>query len=230
MNFPTTSIEKRMQEGQALVHALAQKVHGQMAGSTEREDLIAYGELGLAEAARDFNPERGAKFTTFAYYRVRGAIYDGLSKMSWNSRSRYRRIRTEQLASQALAEEDSNGQNQTLTNTASWLQGMTNRLATVYLASHGEDGQGIRDSTLEDPTAPQAPAIVAYREIREKLRNLVKGLPDTERQLIQMTYFEGITLTDAAASLAISKSWASRMHARILDQLAKSLRDAGLAD
>jgi RNA polymerase sigma factor for flagellar operon FliA len=69
--------------------------------------------------------------------------------------------------------------------------------------------------------------MVAGREISEKLRQIVDLLPTAEQQLIRTIYFEGATLQEAADQLGISKSWASRMHAKTLDQLARTLRRMG---
>ena len=77
---------------QGLVKAIAVRVHNSAPKSVELDDLIGYGEVGLAEAARDFDPDRGVQFSTFAHYRIRGAIYDGLAKMTWPSRAALNRF------------------------------------------------------------------------------------------------------------------------------------------
>ena len=69
--------------------------------------------------------------------------------------------------------------------------------------------------------------MVAGREISEKLRQTVDQLPPAERRLIRTIYFEGATLQQAADQLGISKSWASRMHAKVLEQMARTLRRLG---
>jgi RNA polymerase sigma factor for flagellar operon FliA len=63
-----------------------------------------------------------------------------------------------------------------------------------------------------------------------KVRELVKKLPATESRLIQLVYFEGYTLQDAGDLLGISKSWASRLHAKILESLATEMRQLNLHD
>ena len=73
------------------MRSLASRIHHKLPPYVDLEDLVAYGQMGLAEAARDFDPARGTQFSTFAYYRIRGAIYDGLAKMSWFSRVEYGR-------------------------------------------------------------------------------------------------------------------------------------------
>lgn len=230
MKTAQSTREELIESGQPLVRSLATKVFRSIPVRVDLNDLIAYGEVGLAEAARDFDPEQGCQFITFAYYRVRGAIYDGLSKMSWTSRARYNRIRYEQMASEALASEaDSAADSGRAEDSAVWFRNVTDKLAVVYLVTRGERGGGIRDSTLEDPGA-SASSIVAHREISEKLRELVDELPPVERRLIRTVYFDGATLQEAAERIGISKSWASRLHARILEKLARLLRKIGAGD
>ncbi len=223
-----------IEQGQGLVHLLAGKIHRRVGGTAELDDLVAYGELGLAQAARAFDPDQGCRFTTFAYYRIQGAIYDGLSKMSWTSRSQYQRLRGEQMANEALmADEPQNAAagSQSFAGNAGWMGAVTGKLAVVYFVTRGEQqGSGIRDSTVEDPDVAPASDIVALKEIGQKLQELIGRLPDAERRLVTLVYFEGSTLQDAAHELGISKSWASRLHSRILQRLADELRRLGVDD
>jgi RNA polymerase sigma factor for flagellar operon FliA len=232
MNTTRMRQQELIDQGQGLVRALAAKIYRNCPPGVEQDDLVAYGEIGLAEAARDFDPSQGCRFTTFAYYRVRGAIYDGLSKMSWTSRSRYNRLRYRQLANESLQADVVGAGDQeryTAEQNASWLGSVTEKLAVVYFATRGEPGGGLRDSTVEDPM-PSAASMVAQQELGQKLRELVDALPGVERSLIQAMYFEGQTLQDAAAGLGLSKSWGSRLHARALERLARLIRNLGMGE
>jgi len=71
---------------------------------------------------------------------------------------------------------------------------------------------------------PGGPATALNREMNEKLHKLIDQLPPEAGTLIRATYFEGLTLQEAGRKLGISKSWASRLHARTLQRLARSLR------
>jgi RNA polymerase sigma factor for flagellar operon FliA len=222
------SVRELIDDGQALVRSLALNISRNVPVPVDLDDLIAYGQVGLAEAAREFDPAVGTQFTTFAYYRIRGAIYDGVSKMSWTSRARYNRLRYERMANETLQEEAVGlSSADTLEVQARWFRSISEKLAVVYLASGVDDERGgLRDSALEDPRATPS-ALIAGREIYEKLSHMVDSLPPTEKRLIRTIYFEGATLQDAANMLGISKSWASRMHAKVLEQLARSLRRIG---
>ena len=226
----TAGTSELISDGRALVRSLALRIYRNIPIKVDLEDLIAYGELGLAEAARDFNPELGNQFSTFAYYRIRGAIYDGLAKMTWTSRARYRRMRNESMANQVLeAEKDkSTGESSTLEQNGAWFARTTEQLAVVYLAS-GADSDHDPIESAQDP-GEGVEQRVMHLEVSGKVRELVKKLPASESRLIQLVYFEGYTLQDAGDLLGISKSWASRLHAKILESLATEMRQLNLHD
>jgi RNA polymerase sigma factor for flagellar operon FliA len=226
MSTPHATREELIEAGQPLVRWLALRIHRNIPVRVDLEDLIAYGEVGLAEAARDYEPARGAQFTSFAYYRVRGAIYDGLAKMTWTSRAFHNRVRYERMAADVMEE---TGQPEHADDQANWFGNLTVKLGVTYLISQADTPGGIRDSAIADPRVG-GPVLVARREIVEILRTLVEQLPVTERRLIQAIYFEGATLQQAANQIGLSKSWASRIHARLLEQLARDLRRCGAAD
>lgn len=221
-------------EAQGLVRSLAMRVHRSLPIPMDLDDLIAYGQLGLAEAAQKFDPESGVRFTTFAYYRVRGAIYDGVSKMNWTSRARLRRLRFREMADDVIDSEESKSDSKSqptgeatgCKDDADWLGRMTERLAIVYLASGEDDAE--TNVLAQAPDSHEIPSkVVANREMQITLRKLVDELPADAKRLITSIYFEGFSLTEAADRVGISKSWASRIHAKSLDQLAQNLRRTG---
>jgi RNA polymerase sigma factor for flagellar operon FliA len=229
----TKTPHQRIEDCQGLVKSLAAKIHRQLPPHLSLDDLIGYGQLGLAEAARDFDASRGSQFSTFAYYRIRGAIYDGLSKMSWLKRSQYQRLKYEQLADDVLRLENEGGGSpgsESLEGDVEWLQKIGGAMAIVYLStrSAGEDESDAMQ--IPDRSCATAPFAAIHHETCQKLRQLIDGLPADARSLLQTVYFEGEMLTEASRRLQISKAWASRLHARTLQQLARALRAAGFAD
>lgn len=235
MSLADRERQQLMASCQGLVRTLAWQIHRKLPPQVELDDLIAYGQIGLAEGARDFDPARGNQFTTFAYYRIRGAILDGLSKMSWFNRNDYWRGRYERMANEVLDVEraDAAGASETpLEQDARWLKGTSGALAMVYMFSHrtNEDDEEMGAASIED-RGVQAPSAVAIkREMMERLHELVDALPDDAAKLMRGTYFEGLTLKEAGERIGISKAWASRLHAKSLGQLARSLRLSQLAD
>lgn len=214
---------------QGLVRTLARKAHLELPGNVvDLDDLIGYGQVGLAEAARAFDPSRGVKFSTFAYYRVRGAIYDGITLMAWFRKAprpnvHYNRLSNELLDSDATESE-------TVQDDARWLQRVTGMLAIAYLASNSGDDGGSGDSGIFDPEASTPDFQASDREIRDKVRGLIHALPGQEGILMRAAYYEGLTLKQAAERIGISKAWASRLHAKTLKRLAHTLRGMGISD
>ena len=223
--------EQLIEDSQGLVRFLAKQIHRRAPQQVELDDLIGYGQIGLAEAARDFDPTQNIKFTTFAYYRIRGAIYDGMYKMSWFSRRRHRELRYQQMANAALQAESAAESDGTLQGDTGWLQQMTGALAVVYLATREPGGEeGFGDREVVDESARSPAALAAEKELVQVLHRLIDELPKDSAELVRATYFEGLTLQDAGERLGISKSWASRLHARALEQLARAMRALGVEE
>jgi RNA polymerase sigma factor for flagellar operon FliA len=216
---------------QGLVRSIAWKVHQRLPSHVDLDDLVAYGQVGLAEAARDFDSGRGGQFTTYAWYRVRGAILDGLSRMRWFNRGDFEAGRYERMAHETLADVDSSGIDHAfspadaIARQGVWLKGMSSALAVACMGSWCGSGveDEIADSAIEPPDR-----IVMRREMAAILREAVAALPSDMSTLVRLTYFEGQTLTAAAETVGISKAWASRLHTRALSQLAANLQAVGL--
>jgi len=214
-----------IEECQGLVRSLAVRMHRKLPPHIELEDLVAYGQVGLAEAARDFDATRGNRFSTFAYYRIRGAICDGMAKMSWFSRVQYNRLRYEQMAGEVLRQEaeESGHAPPDAESGMRWFRDLGHSLAVVYLATQPEL-KSQRGENLTDPSEPSPSDAAIASEVRQRLHELIDALPVDAGSLIRSTYFEGMNLQEAGHKLGISKSWASRLHAKTLKRLARDLR------
>lgn len=216
--------EQLIDECQNLVRSLAWKIRRTLPDQVDIDDLIAYGQIGLAEAAKNFDPDRGLEFSTYAYYRIRGAIYDGVSKMSWLSRAHYHRLRYEQLADEVLRLQglEDVSDSDDLEVEAAWFQQLTSSLAVVYLTTHCDEDAQTAD--VEDESAPAPASEAISKETSQILHRLIDALPDQAGILVRAVYFEGLTLKEAGERIGVSKAWASRLHARTLEQLARSLQ------
>jgi RNA polymerase sigma factor FliA len=230
MNAPRLHPDDLIFAHQGLVRAIARGIHRSFPSYIELDDLIGYGQLGLAQAARDFDPDRGIQFSTFAYYRIRGAILDGANQMNWLKRSTragdaYDRMSGDVLATDAADAADGTGPKQD----AGWLADVGGKLGMVFLLSQASDDPEHRADLADQDTVAPLESLLD-EEIRRTLHALIDELPADARQLVRSTYFEGKTLKEAGEQLGISKAWASRLHARSLDQLARALRRAHVAE
>ncbi len=223
-------VQQLMMNCQGLVRSLAWKIHCKLPRHVELDDLVGYGQVGLAEAASRFDPKHGVQFTTFAYYRIRGEILDGLSKMSWFEKSDYNRDLYERNANEILSVEEPESEDSGYMEDLRWFKRVTGALAIVYLFSHQGDGESAAGSDIEDPRSPAPDSRIMTRELVERVNELIDALPAAARSLIRAAYFEGVTLTEAAQRLGMSKSWASRLHSKTLDQLSRSLQYPVVSD
>lgn len=232
MTATTRNPHQLIADCQGLVHSLAAKIRRSVGVPVDFDDLVGYGQVGLAEAAEDFDPSRGVKFSTFAYYRVRGAIFDGLSKMAWFRTAPARRARYERAAGDVLQLENAGGDpddSQDVTADGRWFGRLTRTLAVAYLSSlAGDDPEEGGAGDVVDPDAMMPSAEISGQEIAGKLHELVESLPPQSALMMRMVYFEGYTLQETGEVLGISKGWASRLHARALESLAQSLRGLGV--
>ena len=180
---------------QGLVRAIAWKIHRRVPQVVEIDDLIAYGQIGLLEALQRFDEDRGLKFATFAWHRVRGAILDGLAKMSWFDRIEFEKGGYEHAQAAGGSTRSSETPSQRWANRSSFCE-----------ASFPGVG---------DPPAARA----EHREVVAFLMLAIADLPPREAGLLRGVFFEGRTLSEAARRVGISTAWASRLQNRTLADL-----------
>ncbi len=218
--------EALIESGRPLVRSIAKKVIATLPREVDREDVVRYGELGLVEAANKFDPTRGARFQTFAYYRIRGAIYDGLRQMAWLPRSLYAKLKYEEGANQFLL----NASDRQIgadgkPDPAEQITQAVGTLAAIYVtsmdAAEGWEAEGT--SRDDDPTFA-----AELKDTRKALCGALETLDEKERELLRLFYYENLTLTEAGERLGLSKSWASRLHSRALVRLQEALEERGI--
>ena len=210
--------------GQYLPYAtsIANKVAQTLSNDADIEEIICNARLGLLEAAKRFDPKFGVDFKTFAYYRIKGAIYDGLRKTGWIPRSLYSKIKFEQAANEYLQTKADRGP----TNKTSADEEMgeiydtVNSLASIYIISIDATEETME---IEDKKANDIEHKAEFQKIKEFMRQAIEELPEKERKLIKMYYFQNKTLEEAGAKFGLSKSWTSRLHARALSLLFKKI-------
>ncbi|MBN1960462.1 MAG: sigma-70 family RNA polymerase sigma factor [Deltaproteobacteria bacterium] len=207
------------------VRSIAGKIKKSVSKEIEYEDLVEYGMIGLLEAADRFDEKHGVQFMTFAYYRIRGAIYDGLRGMGWMSRTEYAKARLEIHANEFLSETANSEyeSNETLENNfenaVKNLADVVQSLAVVYISS--------LDSTtnlqLKDDETKVPEAKFGLEQVRSLVRQSITKLDVQEKQLLELYYYKDMSLEEVGEILGLSKSWVSRLHARAVNKLHRML-------
>jgi RNA polymerase sigma factor for flagellar operon FliA len=213
--------EQFVREYEGFVRGTALQTRAQLGLDAPVEDLIAFGFQGLLEARARFDASKGVSFRAFAYYRVRGAVLDGVRSMSRLPRRAYARLKAVE-ALDRFAEATAEGRASTMqrpnveTNLRA-IDAILGRVAAAYTVavSHEDAAQG----------AGSPEEALLREERRSRMRNALDKLPERERRLVEGHYFEGRQFDEISAELGISKSWGSRVHAHALDLLRQALAD-----
>lgn len=223
MSGPEEDEFVRAHEG--LVRSIATRLRGEMELSLELEDLVAWGYHGLLEAKSRYDKERGVQFNTFAYYRVRGAMIDGVRKMAYLPRRLHQMRKVAEaadLVGESVAESQAGATPQQKADAEANLAAIDDTLGKIT-AAYVIEAMG--QSEDDRPTSPEeAVAEKQHQTKREaQLHVLLAKLPEREAAVVRGFYFEGRVLDDIAAELGVSKSWASRIHTRALGLLRDQL-------
>ena len=189
-------------------HAIAAELAGKFPPNITRSDLERAAEFGLVQAAQSYDPSRSVSFATFAYYRVRGAIFDEVRK-SWHAshvRVGSETATVQESAAASSAEEEYSSQDE--------------------FDEKAPLGTGSQFVSLESACAESVPATVespATRVLRKEeskaLREAMRQLPHRHRLVLQAHYFDDHSLVHIGKQLNLSKSWVSRIHAQALAKL-----------
>jgi RNA polymerase sigma factor for flagellar operon FliA len=202
----------------------AAMIHPRVRDHVAFEELVSLANAGLAEAASRYEPARGVAFASFAWYRVNGAILDGLRQATQLPRRTWARLVTlraagEYLENMSERQRGAAERGATPTGGAEALATLKHTLSairTMYVTSL----EAMRDRGFDAVADAPGPAdrLDASRTA-ERLREALARLPDKERALVTKHYWEGKNLMEAGAELGMSKSWASRLHAQAVEKL-----------
>jgi len=206
-----------------LVRSIAHQIRQRLRIHLEVDELVQEGQIGLMEAAERFDSKHGVTFKTFAYYRIRGAIYDGLRKMDVISRRKNSNLMFESAANEFLTSEAARGSAEprraSLKDDIDEVAGLISGLVPIYMLT----SDAMDQFQQEQPGASQEEQ-VALKQERAELKKALKELPEKERQLLEFHYYQDLTLEQAASNLGLSKSWASRLHAKAISKLQGKLK------
>jgi len=200
-------------------HAIAGEVIRKLPPDLERKYIQGWAELGLVEAAHSFDRTRGVQFKTFAYYRIKGAIYDGLRKMGWYPKGQYQRMRFEMAANEYLR--DASAELRRAASPEVQLQDLKNltaNLMSCYMLSL----EALPQEPIDHSQISAEEAVVRSQQSRN-LRRSLSELPEKNRRVLEQCYFEGLTLEEIGRKLGLSKSWVCRLHAKSLEMLRQQL-------
>ncbi|WP_096199384.1 FliA/WhiG family RNA polymerase sigma factor [Bacillus sp. FJAT-45350] len=202
-----------------------------------KEDLISHGMMGLYDALEKFDVNRDLKFDTYASFRIRGAILDGLRKEDWLPRSMREKAkkieitieRLEQLLGRTvkveeIAKEIGMGEEE-VTHVMS--ESFYANMLSMDEKTNDSERDETYKSTIEDKKIVTPEDNVMQDATREELVEVIKQLNEREQMVISLFYYEELTLTEIGQVLNLSTSRISQIHSKALFRLQQVLSKPG---
>lgn len=219
-----------------LVKFVAGRVAAGLPQSVEQSDLVSYGIFGLIDAIDKFEPERGFKFETYAISRIKGSIIDELRSIDWVPRSVRAKARAIERAYSKLENELRRTPDETevaaeLEMSPAELAQVLSQVSFVGLVALEElIGRGERDSggTIGDTISDAAHDPVQAFEIEEMkhvLADAINRMPDRERLVLTLYYYEGLTLAEIGDVLGVTESRVCQIHTKAILQMRARLQE-----
>jgi RNA polymerase sigma factor for flagellar operon FliA len=183
-------------------------------------DYLHLAYIGLLEAMQRYRHEANAQFTTFASYRIRGAVLNGIPRMTevGDQIAYAKRVQAERTASLQRGEK----------KVPADLSGMLELVVGIALTYQIDELLEAEEPNLQSPTEPYGSR--TYDEMQQRLRKILKELPEREQQIVRYHYFHHMAFDEIARLLAISKSRTSQLHKRAIDTIREALRKSRLLE
>ena len=225
-----------------LVKYVAGRLGSGLPAHVDEGDLVSYGLLGLIGAIERYDPGRDVKFETYAIARIKGAIIDELRAMDWVPRSVRARARhieramaeleaklhraptDEEIASKLGIETDE--LEESLTEISRSSIAALDELWTVS----GSDGDQVAlIDTIEDHEAPDPQSNLSHVEMKEAIADAIARLPEREKLVVTLYYYEELTLREIGEVLGVTESRVSQLHTKAILRLKARLAGSARA-
>jgi len=218
-----------------LVKYVAGKVAIGMPHTVEFDDLVGFGVFGLFDAINKFDPEKNVKFKTYAVTRIRGAIFAELRSIDWVPRSVRQKTReieeaihrleaglgraaTDQEISDELGISIDDFHKNILKISGTSILSLND----VWFTGEENDKVSIVDS-IESPQSLNPETIVEKEEIRRVIVDAIHELPEKEKQVLVLYYYEDLTLKEIGKVLEVTESRVSQLHTKAIMRLRAKL-------
>ena len=230
----TVEQEKILLEHLPVVRFLARRIHERLPQHVDIEDLVSAGVVGLMDAFAKFDPDKKVQFRSYAQFRIRGAILDSLRMLDWSPRELRRKGRAVEEAIRVLtarmgrAPSESDIAKELNVGLEEYqqllgeLKGL--EIGTLHIERNEESGD---EELAYVPGKPEEdPLFRALKgELQERLTDAITHLPDRERLVMTLYYYEEMTMREIGLALGVVESRVSQVHASAVVHLRAALKD-----
>ncbi len=230
----TSEQERILLEHLPIVRFLARRIHERLPQHVDIEDLVSAGVVGLMDAFAKFDPAKKVQFRSYAQFRIRGAILDSLRTLDWSPRELRRKGRAVEEAMRALTARlgRAPGEGEVAAEMGLDLEDYQQLLGdlkgleigTLHLERNEDSGE---EELAYVPGRPEEdPLFRCLRgELEERLAEAIAKLPDRERLVMTLYYYEEMTMREIGLALGVVESRVSQVHASAVAHLRGALKD-----
>src|SRR5438034_1890066 len=214
-----------------LVKFIAGRMASGLPAHVEEADLVSYGLFGLIGAIERYEPDRDVKFETYAIARIKGAIIDELRAMDWVPRSVRSRAREIERAISALEAKRGRapGDEEIAKKVGITVEELEESLTDISRSSiaaldelwtvSGQGDQIALIDTIEDTDAPDPQGALSQTEMKEAIADAIARLPEREKLVVTLYYYEELTLREIGEVLGVTESRVSQLHTKAVLRL-----------
>ena len=230
----TLEQESILLEHLPVVRYLARRIHERLPQHVDMEDLVSAGVVGLMDAFAKFDPDKKVQFRSYAQFRIRGAIIDSLRTLDWSPRELRRKGRAVEEAIRVLTARLGRppGEGEVAAEMDLGLEEYQQLLGdlkgleigTLHLERNEDSGE---EELAYIPGRPdEDPLFRCLRgELEERLAEAINRLPDRERLVMTLYYYEEMTMREIGLALGVVESRVSQVHASAVVHLRAALKD-----
>jgi RNA polymerase sigma factor for flagellar operon FliA len=238
-SITTAEREQLLMEHLPTVRYLARRIHERLPQHVDLDDLVSAGVVGLIDALSKFDHEKKVQFKSYAQFRIRGAILDSLRTLDWSPRELRRKGRAVEEAIRSVTQRVGRAPVEAEIATEMKLtlpeyQGLLGDLKGLEIGSlHMERSQDSGDEELAYiPGAPEDDPLFRCLkgEMKQRLADAIEELPDKERMVLTLYYYEELTMKEIGLTLGVVESRVSQIHSSAVVRLRTamaSLKPAG---
>ncbi|HEV2446045.1 MAG TPA: FliA/WhiG family RNA polymerase sigma factor [Candidatus Sulfopaludibacter sp.] len=233
----TSEQENILLEHLPIVRYLARRIHERLPQHVDMEDLVSAGVVGLMDAFQKFDPDKKVQFRSYAQFRIRGAIIDSLRTLDWSPRELRRKGRAVEEAIRVLTarlgrppgEAEVAAEMELSLEDYQQLLGDLKGLEIGTLHLERNEDSGDEELAYIPGRPDEDPLFRCLRgELEERLADAINGLPDRERLVMTLYYYEEMTMREIGLALGVVESRVSQVHASAVMHLRAALKDLAL--